>query len=304
MLQLIGAYRLYWWWRDRCVSTLINFRLRWSVRKSSLLCSQGKPLLVLVDNTVHKHATTHLSGRVSTEIFPHGDGDIETFYFTRFPALDEEEIAGLDPNTSPENSKIIAMHDDVKFLSGIAYLARKGALKLCTSAVLMAERNYQQNRELLGIGYDDLNLLSDIELEPIDGYLLSEIGGDTSTFPYSKATVKSFLDNVNDQRYCDIKNALSAGDSQDAWHIRTAEKFGAICFLTMDYKLLEKLRKQMNVDPINSLKTYIWTPADLGKYLDLDRVSPNCMSYYRADGPVRNNVEILGQKRRKIQDFQ
>ena len=148
-----------------------------------------------------------------------------------------------------------------------------------------------------------MNLLSEIELEPIDGYFLSEIGGDTSSFPYTRVTIISFLNGVEDERYKEIRSALRPKDSQDAWHIRTAEKFGALCFLTMDYQLLEVLDKGKDKSAISSLTTKVWSPADLGKYLGLEQVSPYLMSWYRADGLVHNNVDTPSQKRTKIQDW-
>jgi hypothetical protein len=261
------------------------------------------PLLVLVDNTVLRHARTHASATIPTGEITLGDDVIPTFYSARIPVVDEVEITALDPTLSAAHRKTIAMHESVKFLSGIAHLAKTGAIKLCTSAVLLAEQGWQPTGRFRGYGYDDLNLLSEIELQPIDGYFLSEIGGGTSDFPHARDSIKSFLDGMDDQRYKDIRCALGAHDTQDAWHIRTAEKFGALCFLTMDYSLLETLNRRRDNVVISSLTTKVWSPAALGEYLGLEQVSPNLISHYRADGPIRNEVDTPGQKRTKIQDW-
>ena len=311
-LNLIGAYRAYWWWKDRCIPTWINLRVRWSVRKSKSICSPTVPLLVLVDNTVLRHATTHGSATIPTGEIMLGDDVIPSYYSVRIPVVDEGEITALDPTSSAANRKTIAMYDSVKFLSGIAYLAKTGAIKLCTSAVLLAEQEFPSKDKdgnpkprppFHEIGYDDLNLLSEIELEPIDGYFLSEIGGGTSKFPYTKERVESFLCGVDDARYKEIRNSLKAKDTQDAWHIRTAEKFGALCFLTMDYTLLETLEKRKDKSAISNLTTNVWSPADLGKYLGLEQMSPYLMSRNRADGPVQNEVDTPSRTRTKIQDW-
>jgi hypothetical protein len=290
ILSIIGAYRLYWIWRDRGVPALINLRLRWSVRKSSSICDKQNPLIVLIDNTVLRHATTHISGRVSSD-------DFQTFRSARIPVVDEQQIA------NENNPKTIAMYESVKFLSGIAYLAEIGAIKLYTSALLQAEQNLQPSGRFRGYGYDDLNLLVGLIQNPIDGYSFSSITGNSFRFPYTKNDIKKFINDSGDDRYREILNVLSASDSQDAYHIRTAEKYEMFCFLTMDYALLEKLNKRKDNKAISSLVTKIWSPADLGHYLKLRPISPYFMSGYRADGPVYNEVNRAGQKATKIQDY-
>jgi hypothetical protein len=287
-------------------------RVHWSIRKSKGICSPTKPLHVLVDNTVLRHATTHRSVRVNTGKLAIGNNTNPTYYSARVPVTDENEISNLDSSASAKNRNTIATYESVKFLSGIACLAKTGAIKLYTSAVLLAEQDFLSKDKngnpkprppFREIGYDDLNLFSEIQLDPIDGYLISEIGGGISSYPYTRDQVKCFLNGIDDERYTEIRSALRSKDSQDAWHIRTAEKFGALCFLTMDYQLLEALDKRKDKSAISSMTTKVWSPAELGQYLALEQVSPYLLSRYRADGAVYNDMDTPDVRRTKIQDW-
>jgi hypothetical protein len=66
---------------------------------------------------------------------------------------------------------------------------------------------------------------------------------------------------MEDPEYASLVAVLGRKNSQNARHIRTAEKFGLFCFLTMDFRLIETLAAQRNSPRIRALKTSIMTPA-------------------------------------------
>lgn len=61
--------------------------------------------------------------------------------------------------------------------------------------------------------------------------------------------------------YASLVAVLGRKNSQDAWHIYTAEKHNLFCFLTMDFKLVTCLEAQKNAPRIRSMKTAVMTPA-------------------------------------------
>lgn len=108
-----------------------------------------------------------------------------------------------------------------------------------------------------------------------------------------------------DSGYASLVAVLGSKNCQDAWHIRTAEKFELFCFLKMDFRLIETLTAQSGHDRIINLKTCVVTPKQLGKYLGFLKVPPNVLSYVNASGPVRSDLSLpkkgrTGIKKRKL----
>ena len=91
---------------------------------------------------------------------------------------------------------------------------------------------------------------------------------------------------------------LGKRNSQDAYHIYTAEKEGLYCFLTMDFKLLKNIKSQVNNKIIKSLKTKILSPEDLGNELGLLPITLRAFSYHDASYPVREDLNWENSKRR------
>lgn len=52
--------------------------------------------------------------------------------------------------------------------------------------------------------------------------------------------------------------------SKDAWHIVTAERHGLDCFMTMDYKLIDRLGQLRKKEPVRSLAVKVLTPSQWG----------------------------------------
>jgi len=93
---------------------------------------------------------------------------------------------------------------------------------------------------------------------------------------------------------------LGPRNSQDAWHIRTAEVNNMFCFLTMDFKLLKTMQACANTDPVRSLRTRVLTPEQLGNYLWLPPVSPTLLSFEDANSPIRPDLHWPDSKRQKL----
>ena len=264
---------------------LMDLRVKWSTRRSRPICSPNRPLTILIDNQVFGRAVTHDSAWISTGEHQLGNSVISTGYSARVPVH--------DPMNDTDDYR------DLKYLAGIAHLAKTGSLKLRTSAHLLAERDYQPSGRFRGYGYEDLSLLGRAELEPIDAWLPSELGGGQSSWPYTRERLPEHIESIGDDRYRQLRDCLGPNNSQDAWHIRTAEKYGAFCFLTMDRPLLRAIESQRGHAAIKSLTTRVMTPSQLGNHLRLSEISPALMSYHDGDAPVHTELHMPGQKRAK-----
>lgn len=277
--------RLLYFFKFSCIPTLVDLLVKLSTRKSRSICSPSRPLTILIDNQVLDHAVTHDSAWISTGDHRLGDSVFSTGYSARVPVH--------EPMNDTENYR------DLKYLAGIAHLAKTGSLKVRTSAHLLAERDYQPSGRFRGYGYEDLNLLGRVEIKPIDAWLPSELGGDQSSWPYTGYTLRDHIERIGDDRYRQLRDCLGQSNSQDAWHIRTAEKYGAFCFLTMDRPLLRAIESQKGNAAIRSLTTRIMTPSQLGDHLRLSEISPVLMSFHDGDAPVHAELHMPGQKRAK-----
>lgn len=152
----------------------------------------------------------------------------------------------------------------------------------------------------------DLNLFADLALDSIDGLTFPYIGpswmnlSDISTQQADR--LKAYAQ--RDPEYASLVKILGPKNSQDAWHIRTAEIHNLFCFLTMDFKLIKALNAQKGTDRIKGLKTRVLTPIELGKELGLFPINPLILSYTNASFPVRadlswENGKPRGGRRKK-----
>jgi hypothetical protein len=277
--------RISYFLKFSCRPALVDLRVKWSTRRSRSICSPSRPLTILINNEVLDHAVTHDSAWITTGDDRIGDSVLSTGYSARVPVHDPMNITDD--------------YRDLKYLAGIAHLAKTGSLKLRTSAHLLAERDYQPSGRFRGYGYEDLNLLRRVEIEPIDAWLPSELGGGQSSWPLTRDTLRDHIERIGDDRYRQLRDCLGQGNSQDAWHIRTAEKHGAFCLLTMDRPLLRAIESQRGHAAIKSLTTRVMTPSQLGSYLRLSEISPVLMSYHDGDAPVHTELHMPNQKRAK-----
>lgn len=267
---------------------------KWLVRLSTYEARKkigpSGPCGILVDNTVLYHAITHETAWVSTGKATWGNQEIDTGYAARIP------VHAADSQTRE--------YRHVRYLSGIAQLARDGFLKLHTSAEIQDERFRQPAGRYQGYGYFDFDIFGDIEMRSIDGAVCPTIGPDYLNLP-SAAEQQSqrLLRARTDPHYAALVAQLGEKNSQDAWHIHTAEIHGLFCFLTMDFKLLRTIEAASRRDPVKSLRTLVLTPDDFGRRFGLKPIPPGILSYTDASFFVRADLSAVDGKRRPSKSY-
>ncbi len=243
------------------------------------------PISILVDNSVLFHAVTHETAWLSTGKSKWGPHDIDTGYAARIPVRHKD-------SDSKE-------YRNIKYLPGIAHLARIGGLSLKTSGELYLERFRQPVGRFEGYGIFDHNLFSDIEMAHVDVIPDMVTNPKLMNLPSIEEQQRERLSNSSDPLYRSLAEILGPKNSQDAWHIRTAEVHGMFCFLTMDFSLCRSFDGRREQEPIKSLRTKVMTPSQLGKYLRLFPVDPNLLSYAGASYPVRPDLHWPDEKRQR-----
>lgn len=264
--------------RFRYAPRITDYVVKLSTNKAAAKLRASGPLSLLVDNTVLDHAVTHETAWISTGKKNWGATEIETGYSARI---------AVHPADSQSRE-----YRNVRFLPGLVSLARQGLLTLHTSAELDAERFRQPVGRFRGYGYFDLSLLSGVEIKSVDGIEFPTLGPEWMELPTSREQQHQRLKRAEDEDtvYASLVEVLGRKNSQDAWHIRTAEKFGMFCFLTMDFDLFKPLNAQRNAKRIKTLATKVMTPEQLGRYLGIIPVPPHLLSYHRASFPVRSDL--------------
>lgn len=265
-------------------------RLARTVVRLSTLAAQMRmlktpPLRVLVDNTILFHSITHETAWVSTGKTKWGPHEIDTGYSARIPVrAPEDESRG---------------YQNIRYLPGIAHLARKGKLALMSSGELRIEQFYQPSGRFRGYGYFDLDLFKGVEMPLVDRLPDMQIGPSWVGLPSLEEARDKRLAQSTDPLFRSLVSQLGQSNSQDAWHIRTAEANDMFCFLTMDFKLLKTLKSRSSAEPIRSLKTRILTPEQLGRHLWLTPVNPVLLSFENANSPIRPDLHWPDSKRRR-----
>ena len=270
---------------------------RWLVDRSTFCARRllkGKDSIgILVDNTVLDHATTHETAWISTGDQEWGPHRLSTGYTARI------SVHGADSEARE--------YEHIRYLPGILSLARNGYAALFTSAELKDEQFYQPAGRFRGYGYLDYNLFEDVLLPSIDGIAFPDMGPSGMNLPGAEEQKRMRLQlmEASDPDYASLVSVLGRKNSQDAWHIRTAEKYGLYCFLTMDFSLLKTLEAQKNASRIRRMTTAVMTPADLGRRLGLIPIAPHIFSYTNASFQVRSDLAWpegrrmgLGKKRK------
>ncbi|MDP2694349.1 MAG: hypothetical protein Q8O58_05730 [Gallionella sp.] len=241
------------------------------------------PISILVDNTVLFHAVTHETAWVSTGKSKWGPHDIDTGYAARIPVRHKDSDS--------------RDYRNIKYLPGIAHLARMGQISLKTAGELALERFKQPVGRFHGYGMFDHNLFSDIDMAPLDGMPDMVMSPKWMNLPSIEEQQHERLANSSDSLFRGLVKLLGPKNNQDAWHIRTAEVHGMFCFLTMDFKLCNNFNGRLEQEPIKSLRTKVMTPAQLGRYLRIFPVDPNLLSYTAASFPVRPDLHWPDEKR-------
>ena len=233
---------------------------------------------ILIDNTVLGHATTHETAWISTGTKEWGNQTINTGYAARI---------SVHPTDSDARE-----YEHVQFLPSLISLYRGGYVKLHSSAELQDEQFRKSSGMFRGYGYYDHNLFGDVNLESVDGHVYPHLGPSWMNLPSMKDQQRQRLaaKEREDPDYASLVAVLGQKNSQDAWHIRTAELHGLFCFLTMDFKLIDTIAAQQNAKRIKALKTKVMTPADLGRLIGLLPIALHILSYTDASFPVRSDI--------------
>lgn len=246
----------------------------------------NKPQLrILVDNTVLSHSITHETAWISTGTARWGPHEVRAGYSARISVSTED-------SQSRE-------HRSIRYLPGIAHLARIGAIQLMTSGELWLERFNQPAGRFSGYGYFDLNLFEGVEMPMVDKLPDMALGPTWMGVPKIREMQRERLAKCTDPLFRGLVAQLGPNNSQDAWHIRTAEANGMLCFLTMDFSLLKNLDARRNSEPVRSLQTKVMTPEDLGRQLALVPINPVLLSFQGANSPIRGDLHWPDSKRQK-----
>lgn len=248
---------------------------------------RSRPITVLVDNSVLFHAVTHETAWISTGISKWGEHEFETGYSARIPVRRKDRAS--------------REYESVQYLAGIVHLAKSGYLLLMTSGELEIERWKQPTGRFTGYGIFDHNVFSSTKFSRVDALPPVVIGPQWMNQPSLDAQQRRRLSHSDDPLYRGLVTQLGTNNSQDAWHIWTAETHGVFCFLTMDFKLCKTMESRCNQEPVRSLQTKVWTPQQLGRYLRLMPVDPTLLSYNDASFPVRADLHWPDNKRRRPQ---
>lgn len=240
---------------------------------------------VLIDNTVVAHGVTHETAWVDTGKALWGDIEIDTGYATRIPVHDDRD------DTDAARS--------IRYLPGIASLARRGHLTLATSNELQDEQWTQPAGRFRGYGLYDFSLFSGVKFETIKDPQYSVVIGAYAGLPSVKGQRMKRLEAKKDPLFQELVSVLGPKNSQDAWHIATAEHNHCYCFLTMDFRLIRNVRAQAKNRAIKSLRTRILTPEEFGREFSINPIPPRLFSYHNASFPVVHEENWPDSKRQR-----
>jgi len=258
-------------WFPNYIDSYTKFTTRKARRK---LINQEVPH-ILVDTQVFFHSISHLTCKISTGNKMWGDTEIDTFTTVRVPVQYEQREL-----------------ESVKFLSGIVSLANQNLIQLCSSWELCDEQWSQPTKRYRPLGVADYSLMQNVDIKLFDDNDYKYDYGDwiSGAEKTSKQQRQERLSEKDDPLYLGLLSVLGQKNSQDIWHIVTAEREGCYCLLTMDYRLIKSLESQKNNKFVKALKTKIMTPEQLGKEWNLRPVHHRFFSYHEASTPVRTDL--------------
>ncbi|TMO07815.1 hypothetical protein CWB60_07145 [Pseudoalteromonas sp. S327] len=238
---------------------------------------------ILVDNTVLFHGVTHETAWIPTGKKKWGETEVETGYLSRIPVHEK----GCEERD----------YASIEYLPSIIDLAKRGMLELCLSDELNDEQWTQPMGRFRGYGAFDGSLFRGVNMRIFhDRDYTFVIGSGSRSFEDQRI---DRLASKSDPLYHELVRVLGRKNSQDIWHILTAERNSCYCFLTMDFKLIKNIEAQKNNPVVKSLKTRVLTPEKFGLELSLPPISPRFYSYHHADFPVNTKFNWHNSKRQK-----
>ena len=255
-----------------------------ATRPASRKLAAARVKRLLLDNTVLAHAVTHETAWVSTGKARWGDQEVETGYAARIPVHDDNDQGDAARS--------------VRYLPAIARLADRRELTLAISSELEDEQWTQPLGRFKGYGYFDLSLFTSIDFEVIEDPRYSVVFGGSPGLPSIREQRSRRFAQHDDPLYRQLLSVLGASNSQDAWHIVTAERNDCYCFLTMDFSLIRNVRAQANNKTIKGLRTRVLSPEEFAREFSIPPLSPRLFSYHRASFPVLHQENWPDSKRR------
>ncbi len=264
---------------------LVDFFTSIAMAKASRRLKAANVRRILIDNTVLGHSVTHETAWVDTGKSFWGNIEINTGYAARIPVHDEGD--------EREAAR------SIRYLPGIANLARRGRIMLLTSSELQDEQWTQPIGRFRGYGFYDFSLFQDLKFETIKDPEYSVILGSHVGLPSVEEQRRKRLESKTDPLFRQLVSVLGPKNSQDAWHISTAEHNDCYCFLTMDFKLIRNIKAQEKNETISNLRTKIQTPEEFALEFGIIPIPPRLFSYHNASYPVEHETNWKDSKRQK-----
>ena len=204
-----------------------------------------------------------------------GDIEIDTFTTARVPVMYKQRE-----------------FDSVQYLPAIVSLANQNLIQLYSSWELRDEQWSQPTNRYRPLGIADYSLLQNVDIKLFDDSDYQYDFGSWISVPKKtpQQQRQKRLSEKDDPLYLGLLSVLGQKNSQDIWHLVTAEREGCYCLLTMDYRLIKTLESQKNNKFVKSLKTKVMTPEQLGKEWNLRPVHHRFFSYHGASTPVRTDL--------------
>jgi hypothetical protein len=247
----------------------------WQARKK--IAKQGQPVRVLVDVSVLYHAVTHKTSWVSL-------GPVAG-YLARIPVH--------------HHATQSREYENIKCLAGIAHLAKIGAIELLTSAELLDEQFNQPIGRFRGYGVFDHSLIKG-PLKSVDGNVIATMGPSYFKLAAPKAQQRTRLKEKEQliPEYGALVRCLGRKNSNDAWHVFTAEHHGLFCYLTMDFKFVHAVSAQARNEAIKRLKAKMMLPTEFAAEFGIIPLSPTLLSHQDARSIVHPELTMPGNERR------
>lgn len=233
------------------------------------------PITVLIDSSALGHGITHESAWIDTGMSMWGDIPVPTGYSARIP---------VHPADSSDR-----VYAEIRYLVGIAELARAGLIKLVTSAELHAEVTRQPLGRFRGYRIGDLNIFDDLAIPSVDGYHLDLVAAKESQQRRIRART--------DEPFAAIARLLPEKSNLDAWHLHTAHVHKAFCFLTMDFRLKNAVADLSRNNSLPALDTKLMLPSYLAAAIGLRPIDPFLISYRNAIWAVHPEMNLPGGRR-------
>lgn len=277
--------------RFRYGGALAQLIITRSSRRAETVLGARPRVRILVDVTIFQHAVTHETAWISTGEARFGSDIRGTGYAARVPVHSAETDARV--------------YENVCYLAGIAELYRRGTIDLFTSAELEDEKANQPAGRYRGYSYFDFTVFN-FTLPSIDDDLRVGFGCFGPGMPSSKDQRRKRFSQYADAypEYAAMVGALGQRNSQDTWHIFTADRYDLTYFLTMDFSFIANMEAQQGNRSVKKLNVKVISPADFGKISKLKPVAPHLLSYVNASFFVRSDTAMPGGKRRPLNAYQ